>query len=372
MPRMLIDNTPPTFVFQDGNQLTDGMANFGRALVQAPLAAAQIRQDQQQQALANTWRQAEIDRQTRMDDLNRVWHDQGQQRMAEQDAINRKRQAEQDALARAGLGLSVDGRPDLQPLVDEANQTRNFNQAYRQAVTSEAEARAFAMSPLGKIVGSLFGGGAKAGAAGNSNRPNAATLRAAHELADAEARRRGVVEDDEMGKRKVKDPAGWNTILKQSYDLHGIQVPQVWQDVPDKGGEASTSASDTSASDTPGMPTIPQGFWTMRRSGAHGGARTFGDVVGLRWFGAGEGGGQDQAPVVRPEALASVTATLRSGNLSPEQAKLLSSTAAAAQAGDAQAIQHLQEWYDQQPAVKDQARKDQITATAMRGALFGP
>ena len=236
MPRILIDNTPPEYVFQDGNQLTDGMANFSRALIQAPLAVAQIRKQQDQQDLSNVWRQSEMDRQQRLDDQASLWHQQSMDR-----------QDNQDAIAHAGLGIDVPNHPELAPITADAIKTRGFNQQKTQSAAEEQAAQAelnkahaayfqqeaLQKSPIGQAISKLFGlpGYVGKGSSGSgAEKPTAATLKAAHELADSEAQRRGVVQFDELGKRQVKDPTAWNTILRESYALHGIQVPDGWND----------------------------------------------------------------------------------------------------------------------------------------------
>ena len=87
MPNILIDNTPHQFQFRDGNQLSEGMANFANALIQAPLAAERIRQAKEQQDLAELWRQREYENRLQQQTQAAKWHMQGRRDALDQRAI---------------------------------------------------------------------------------------------------------------------------------------------------------------------------------------------------------------------------------------------------------------------------------------------
>lgn len=67
MPRILIDNSTPQFVFDDSSRLSDGMAKLFSDIVQTPGQVAQVRQQQERDAMAAAWKQREWDRQTGLD-----------------------------------------------------------------------------------------------------------------------------------------------------------------------------------------------------------------------------------------------------------------------------------------------------------------
>lgn len=237
MPRILIDNTPPSYVFQDGNNLTDGMASLAQALVQAPIAAAGVRRQVQQDEMANLWRSQAQERQQRQDQLQQLWHDEAGMRQDHLDALNnsryneaQRRQAELDAMTKTRFqqeqdrgniadfehGVRLPDSPELEtPMTDRQ---RLEWAAVKRGEDNRKMAELFAQGKIDAATGK----GTKV------ERPTAATLKAAHELADAEALNRGVVEYDEMGKRVIKDPKIWNLILRESYALHGVHVPESW------------------------------------------------------------------------------------------------------------------------------------------------
>jgi hypothetical protein len=74
MPRILIDNTPTTAVFDDSNRLSDAMANFGRALVESPAIAAKIRQEREDRDYARAIQEAAGERADNAQRLQEAWH----------------------------------------------------------------------------------------------------------------------------------------------------------------------------------------------------------------------------------------------------------------------------------------------------------
>lgn len=75
MPDIFVDNRPPSLVFDDTNRVSDAGMNFANAMMQAPAAAARIRQQQAQMQLANLWHQQEEDRKDRAEQAQSLWRE---------------------------------------------------------------------------------------------------------------------------------------------------------------------------------------------------------------------------------------------------------------------------------------------------------
>ncbi len=110
MPTITIDNRAPTVQFQDGNGLSDGMAAFHAAVLNAGPAAARIRQARERDAVAQAFQEAQGARADRSLDMQQQWHQQDQDAgMAKAGAYagddaalqNLSRQAHLDQVARA-------------------------------------------------------------------------------------------------------------------------------------------------------------------------------------------------------------------------------------------------------------------------------
>lgn len=84
---LVIDNRTAGAQFIDGNPITDGMANFAASLINAPIAASQIRRQRQLDDMEQAFRSQAVDRQARLDEMQQLWHDQGTQRQSEQDKL---------------------------------------------------------------------------------------------------------------------------------------------------------------------------------------------------------------------------------------------------------------------------------------------
>lgn len=220
---LVIDNRPTLPVFYEGSPMTDGMANFAAALINAPQAAAQVRHQRERQQLEDLWKEREWDRTEQQDALNRLW----------------------------------------------GNQDRSMRQKLNQAQIdnlSNDNARAWA-EDLGKAATHLFGGGSKGGGVQRSGWSNFTG-------ADGKAYlyHRGT------GQVMLADPS------KGKLDADGNVVPG---SIPPPTAKAA--------------PPAGGGFWDMHRSGAPGAAQTAGDVLGLRWYGPGEGAPPD-APAAHQAA----------------------------------------------------------------------
>jgi hypothetical protein len=113
---MIFDNRPVAPVFLDSNPVTDGVANFAAALMNAGPAANQIRQQREAVELGRLWKEREWERQTQQDKLAALWHQQAQERQAENDARMGKLTDAQIANLEADntranlMGLSSEGR----------------------------------------------------------------------------------------------------------------------------------------------------------------------------------------------------------------------------------------------------------------------
>jgi hypothetical protein len=113
---MTFDNRPVAPVFLDSNPVTDGVANFAAALMNAGPAANQIKQQREAVELGRLWKEREWERQTQQDKLAALWHGQAQERQAANDARMGKLTDAQIANleadnTRANLeGLSREGR----------------------------------------------------------------------------------------------------------------------------------------------------------------------------------------------------------------------------------------------------------------------
>jgi hypothetical protein len=88
-------------VFADSNPLTDGMHNFAASLINAPIAARQLEQQNQQQnaaqQLAQAWKQKEFDRQDAQNALAATWKEAEMKRQTDRDAGTQKFQDAQIA-----------------------------------------------------------------------------------------------------------------------------------------------------------------------------------------------------------------------------------------------------------------------------------
>jgi hypothetical protein len=82
---MTFDNRPVAPVFLDSNPVTDGVANFAAALMNAGPAANQIKQQREAVELGRMWKEREWERQTQQDKLAALWHAQAQERQAAND-----------------------------------------------------------------------------------------------------------------------------------------------------------------------------------------------------------------------------------------------------------------------------------------------
>lgn len=113
---MTFDNRPVAPVFLDSNPVTDGVANFAAALMNAGPAANQIREQRAAAELAKMWKDREWERQQAQDKLAALWHNQAQDRqIANDERLGRMTDAQIANLeadnARANLvGLSREGR----------------------------------------------------------------------------------------------------------------------------------------------------------------------------------------------------------------------------------------------------------------------
>jgi hypothetical protein len=76
MPAIMVDNTPASFRFKDGNPLSDGMASFAASIANAGPAAAQVRRQREQDSVAAAFQQAQGARADRALDLQSLWHQQ--------------------------------------------------------------------------------------------------------------------------------------------------------------------------------------------------------------------------------------------------------------------------------------------------------
>lgn len=106
---MVFDNRPAQAVFMDGNPLTDGMAQFAASLINAPIAADQIRRQQAEKDMAELWRQKQWDRQTAQDKLAQLRHDRGfqlQQQQHNAQVENMRADNARQNMAMMGNGLS--------------------------------------------------------------------------------------------------------------------------------------------------------------------------------------------------------------------------------------------------------------------------
>jgi hypothetical protein len=98
---MAIDTSPVQAQFLNGNPLSDGMANFATALIQAPIAADQIRRQQADKDVAQAWQRKEFDqRKTQADQAQSNWLDNFKAQMAQRQ-IENTRQDESQQLSRA-------------------------------------------------------------------------------------------------------------------------------------------------------------------------------------------------------------------------------------------------------------------------------
>jgi hypothetical protein len=113
---MTFDNRPVAPVFLDSNPVTDGVANFAAALMNAGPAANQIKQQREAVELGRLWKEREWERQTQQDKLAALWHAQAQERQAANDARMGKLTDAQIANLEADntranlMGLSSEGR----------------------------------------------------------------------------------------------------------------------------------------------------------------------------------------------------------------------------------------------------------------------
>lgn len=92
MPMITIDNRPPAVQFHDGNGLSDGVAAFQAAVLNAGPAAAATRRQLEQDRVAQAFQQAQGARADRGLDLQEQWH----------------QQAQDDTLARGGVYEGAD------------------------------------------------------------------------------------------------------------------------------------------------------------------------------------------------------------------------------------------------------------------------
>jgi hypothetical protein len=76
MPRIVIDNTSPQFVFDDSSKLSDGVAQLFNSLVRTPVDLANIRQQQESAAAARNFQQQQWQHTLDQDQANQQWRQQ--------------------------------------------------------------------------------------------------------------------------------------------------------------------------------------------------------------------------------------------------------------------------------------------------------
>lgn len=208
---LVFDNRPPVAQFIDGNPLTDGIANFGAAILNAGPAAAQIRQQREQQDMANAWRQQQDDRQARQDQLAQLWHDQGMQR-----------QTRQDELAAAGLDRQ-NRLTDAQIANMKADNARQTMEMWGTGINEGAKR-------LIDVWKQMSGGGA-GHKGGQAPAMSPTELKDRQMMADRELDAHGITiyEDDGMGGKSVRKIAPgkkWDD-LHAIYQKWGLPVPSM-------------------------------------------------------------------------------------------------------------------------------------------------
>lgn len=87
MPSITVDNSAPHYVFDDSSRLSDGVASFAQALIQAPQQAAAIRRQRQADQLAERFRQSQMDRGDRAQQLQEQWHQEANQQHEQDKAL---------------------------------------------------------------------------------------------------------------------------------------------------------------------------------------------------------------------------------------------------------------------------------------------
>ncbi len=74
MPRIIVDTRQPMVDFQSGNVLSDSLYKFGSDIARAPLAAAEIRRQNEQDAVAQGFRDRQEQRSVDQDAMRNAWH----------------------------------------------------------------------------------------------------------------------------------------------------------------------------------------------------------------------------------------------------------------------------------------------------------
>lgn len=165
MPRILIDNRPPQVVFQDGNALSDATMNFGSALVQAPLAANEIRRRRAADEVDQVFRQRAVDRQGQQDAMAQLWRTQDMERQGRLDARQvaldeegRRRDQFKEAQALAQTGLENIRQGSAQRLAEREFTSRDEDRK-ADNTRQTAEMLGSGMGKAAELIGSLFGAG---------------------------------------------------------------------------------------------------------------------------------------------------------------------------------------------------------------------
>jgi hypothetical protein len=130
MPRIVIDNTVPQFVFDDSSRLSDGKAKLFSDLVRTPVEVAALRQQQERQQLEDLWRDRQWNRQDGLDRaaIERQERDDAIRAMNEMFA-GQERQAAEEFRAREAKANDDYRAGRLK--VDQQVATDNRNEAWR-------------------------------------------------------------------------------------------------------------------------------------------------------------------------------------------------------------------------------------------------
>lgn len=140
MPTLTIDNSPATFRFNDSNPLSDGMAQFAAAVMNAGPAAARIRQQRENDSVARAFQQAQSDRADRSLDLQSLWHRQANDmHLAKAGAYQGDDPALTDLARQVKLAMAHRQQMD-QSQLDRQNRALDSQENYHQAQIANLQA----------------------------------------------------------------------------------------------------------------------------------------------------------------------------------------------------------------------------------------
>lgn len=127
---MVIDNRAPAPVFLEGSPTTDGMANLFASLINAPIAAGQVRRQREKDDRQLMLQNRGLARQDQMDERQVAAQQQAMQRQAMMDdrAVQWHNQEQATRGRDAGLQVARQNRQDAMAAVFQRAQMKNLDQ----------------------------------------------------------------------------------------------------------------------------------------------------------------------------------------------------------------------------------------------------